>query len=272
MPRSSGSSLVWKFLVGILVAILVVLLVAEFGLRWFIGNQLRDGFREDAQANGVAVTEDPSISFGATPLVFSVLTGNVKSVDIDTPSTLEILHQDALPEIKGQPAAHLSLTDLSISDPNNPVAASLRAVSEVPDDYLLATVQISMAEQMDSGDTNVGAQLMQQLIKVTDITSNPSENTIDVEFTDGAAQLRLRPVPQDGALSFEAMGATLFGFDLPEQVTTMITDSLKQSLSEATSEGMRLDNVEVLDNAVRLTLTGNNVRLSEVSSGTISGL
>ncbi|WJY62408.1 hypothetical protein CATRI_01475 [Corynebacterium atrinae] len=272
MPRSSGSSLVWKILLGVLVAIMVVLLVAEFGLRWFIGNQLREGFREDAQANGVEVTEEPTISFGATPLVFTALSGNVKSVEIDTPSTVEITNQGDLPEIKGQPAAQLFLTDLDISDPNNPIAGSLRTTSEVSDDYLLATVQISMAEQMASSDSNVGTQLMQQLIKVTDITSNPSDNTIDVEFTDGAAQLSLRPIPQDGALSFEAIGATLFGFELPAQVTTMITDALKQALSDSTVEGMQIENIEVLDGSVRLTLTGQNVKLSEISGGAVSGI
>lgn len=63
----SASSTIWKFIVGLLVALLIMLFVAEFGLRWFIGNELRSSFEAQAAEDGVTMTEDPTISFGATP-------------------------------------------------------------------------------------------------------------------------------------------------------------------------------------------------------------
>ena len=42
--KKSGGSLAWKIVVGVLVALLVLILIAEFGLRWFIGNQMTEEF------------------------------------------------------------------------------------------------------------------------------------------------------------------------------------------------------------------------------------
>ena len=43
------TSLAWKILIGVLVAFLVLILLAEFGLRWFMGNQMKDQFAQAAK-------------------------------------------------------------------------------------------------------------------------------------------------------------------------------------------------------------------------------
>jgi len=263
MARSTSST-IGKFLLGLLVAVLILVLVAEFGLRWFVGKELRDGFRAEAQEQGTTLSEDPTIAFGATPLIVSAVRGVIPEVEITTPSTLSIT-QGELPEINGSPAAHVQLTDLRISDPDNPVAAHMVTSTEVPEDYLLATVQRSMAEQQ-SGTEGVGA-LVQGLIRVTDITANPAGNTLDVEFTDGAATLNLTPVPVDGQLTFEATGASLFGFDLPEQVTEMITRGLAESVTDQSGQ-VRIDSFEVIDNGARVVVSGDNLNLNSIAGST----
>ena len=60
-------------------------------------------------------------------------------------------------------------------------------------------VQSAVAQQDTSGDTDASdlkanlQGLLQQVVKVTKVTSNPQNSTIDVEFTNGAAMLTLKP-------------------------------------------------------------------------------
>lgn len=245
----SASSAIWKFIVGILVALLIILLVAEFGLRWFIGNELRSSFQEQAARDGVTLEEDPTVAFGATPLVFSVVRGTIPSVEISLPSTLQITDQEVL----GQPAAVATLTDLDISDPSHPVAAHLVTTAEVPDAYMLATIQHALRSDNTGG-----------FVQVSDLRSNPAEGTLDVSFNNGIAVLNLVPTPVDGNLSFEATGASFLGFDLPRQVSDLITRGLQQGVQEQAG-GFRIDAFEVVDGGARLTLSGENVALSQVA-------
>ena len=246
----SASSAIWKFLVGLLVALLILLLVAEFGLRWFIGNELRTSFEEQAAQDGVTLEEKPSISFGATPLVLSAVRGTVPEVELTSPSTLQIRGQEVL----GQPGAHITLNDLDISDTNNPVASHMTAVTEVPEEFLLTTIQRTMVEEgVDSG-----------FIQISGLTADPAAGSLALEFNGGAAVLDLIPRPVDGTLSFEAAKASLFGFELPSQITGLITTGLQQGVQEQAGQ-LRIDAFDVVDGGVRLTLSGDNVALSEVA-------
>lgn len=245
----SVSSTIWKFIVGLLVALLIVLFAAEFGLRWFIGNELRSSFEAQAAEDGVTMTEDPTISFGATPLILSAVRGVVPEVEVTTPSTLQITGQ----EILGQPEAHVVLDDLDISDRDNPVAARMVTTTEVPEEFLLATIQQSMEANNGGG-----------LIEISDVTSNPAQGTLDIEFNGGAAVLNLLPAPVDGQLTFEASGGSLFGFDLPSQVTDLITAGLREGVNDQ-AHGFRIDEFEVVEGGARLKLSGEDVALSEVA-------
>ena len=246
----SASSAIWKFLVGILVALLVLLLVAEFGLRWFMGNELRNEFREQAAREGVELTEDPTVSFGTTPLILSATRGNIPEVEVTTPSTLQVTDQ----EIIGQPGTHVVLNDLQISDPDNPVAGRMVATTEVPDEYLLAVIQQSMEEENSGG-----------LLQITGITSDAAAGTLNVQFNGGMAELNLSPTPVDGQLTFVATGASLFGFDLPGQVTDMITASLQQGVTEQAG-GFTIEEFTVIEGGARMRVSGENVPLSEVGN------
>lgn len=245
----SASSAIWKFIVGLLVALLILLLVAEFGLRWFIGNELRASFEAQAAQDGVTLAKDPTISFGASPLVLSAARGTIPEVEVTTPSTLQITGQ----EILGQPGAHVVLNDLRISDRENPVAGYMVTTTEVPDDYLRAVVQQSMESENGGG-----------LISITDVTSNPSGGTLDVEFNGGAAVLNLTPQPVDGQLTFEAAGGSFLGFNLPTQVTDLITASMRDGVTDQAA-GFTIEEFEVIEGGARLRLSGENVPLSEVA-------
>ena len=87
--KRSAGSLAWKIIIGILVALLVLILLAEFGLRWFIGHQMTSQFNEAAEQEGLQV-KDPSVSFGGSPLLVGLFKGSISQMDMTTPSTLQI--------------------------------------------------------------------------------------------------------------------------------------------------------------------------------------
>lgn len=57
--KKSAGSLAWKIIIGILVALLVLILLAEFGLRWFIGHQMTSQFNEAAEQEGIQSKKTP---------------------------------------------------------------------------------------------------------------------------------------------------------------------------------------------------------------------
>ncbi|MBK4137098.1 DUF2993 domain-containing protein [Corynebacterium macginleyi] len=250
--KKSGGSLAWKIVLGVLVALLVIILIAEFGLRWFIGHQMTEEFKNSAKEQGIAVTEDPSISFGGSPLLFGLLRGSISQVDMTTPSTLQIEGS----HIKGQPAAEIHAKDLS-TDTNNPVAGFLRATTTVPDEYLLASFQKGISDQ--SGSEIIGNMV------VTEITANDQGDELEVKFGGGVASLSLKPSAHDGKLEITTTKAAIFGLSLPEQATSAISDALQDGLSkQLVAHAMQVESVDVGDGQLTLTVTGTDVPVNDL--------
>ncbi|MDK8469518.1 LmeA family phospholipid-binding protein [Corynebacterium accolens] len=250
--KKSGGSLAWKIVVGVLVALLVLILIAEFGLRWFIGNQMTEKFKNSAKEEGIEVTEDPSVSFGGSPLLFGLMRGSISQMDMTTPSTLQIEGS----QIKGQPASEIHVEDMS-TDADNPVAGFLRATTTVPDDYLLASFQKGISDQ--SGSETIGNMV------VTEITANDQSDELEVKFGGGLASLSLKPTARDGKLEINATEAAIFGLSLPEQATSAISDALQDSMSEQlVANDMQVESVDVGDGKLTLTITGTDVPMNDM--------
>ncbi|AHI21748.1 LmeA family phospholipid-binding protein [Corynebacterium vitaeruminis] len=262
-----------KTLLGIIVGVIVLLLVAEFGLRWYIGKQLGD------QMQASSTGEKASVSFGASPLILGMATGKIPEVTVDSPSTVTITAGTAgeAPTITGQPESHVTMKDLDFAANDNATAGSVDMVTTMTDEYLLAVVQRQMADN-NSGATgttlngatgdqlDLGAlagQLIQQLVTVTGITSDPANGTVDVQITNGAAALTLRPQAQDGKLTFTAENASIFGVSLPTEVSDALTQGFSQKLQEI-GPGLSLADVTVVDGGVKIHVVGTNVPLSSL--------
>ncbi|ANE03115.1 LmeA family phospholipid-binding protein [Corynebacterium crudilactis] len=256
-----------KVLLTIVVILLLLVLVAEFGLRFMIGKQLKDEFQAQVSDQGITSTEEPSISFGASPLLLGLAKGSINEVTIDTPDTLSISNQDGSPAISGTPEANVQLKGLAIRDTNNPVAQNLTLTTFAPDDFILATVQQQMAQAASGNGESAGlaGQIIQELVKITDVTSNAENQSVEVEFTDGAARASLRPIVLNGQLAFEVLDSQLFGFGLPDQVSQMLTDGVKASIEEVAG-GLQIDNIEVADGGINVTLTGENINVRTLES------
>lgn len=269
----------WKTLLIVAVVLLALLLVAEIGLRWYLGSQMKTQFREATEAQGVTAEADPEVSFGAGPLTLGVLRGVIPQMDIDTPESLKITGTDAgSPEVSGTPAAKVHVTDLDLTDQDNPVAGHLKATTDVPDEFMLAAIQRAF-EQAGSRSTSgtrvsdgqsLAEGIMRQLIKVTDVTSDPESQALELEFTDGAATLKMQPQVADGTVNFNVLGTTFFGFDLPEEVTEMIEQALQGSVDDAvdpiSTGGLRVEEFRVVDGGAVVTVSGDDVPLSEASA------
>lgn len=271
MSKTIGSR-ISKIILTIIVALVVLLLLAEFGLRWTISKQLKDSVGSNSTG------QEASISFGPTPLLFSAITQNVPHVNIESPSTVNIKHPgdaNAVPEVTGTPQSFINVNSLNISDPDNPVAGSLSLRTTLADDYLLAVLQKSIAENQKhqaaptEGEGNdlgaLAGAFLQQLIQVTGITSNPADGTVKVDITGGAANLTLKPEAIDGRLSFTATNASLLGVELPSTVSDALTQGLRDQANTMTGS-LTIKSVEVVEHGITIEVAGENVNLNELST------
>ncbi|MCK7642464.1 DUF2993 domain-containing protein [Corynebacterium sp. P6145] len=256
----------WKILIGVVLALFVILLVAEVALRMFVTRELESDFVEQSAATDAATDETPEIGFGPAPLLLSIATGTIPTVNMSTPSTLRITHPDGAGsevDISGMPASDIRITDLALRNPDGPIAGHIVVETDISDDMMLAQVQAAMQEQTGAGDDGLAAALLQNLVKVTDITAVPESGTLDIEFTDGAAHVVIRPSAVDGQLQIEATETRLFGFALPGEVTGVISNALRSGAADI-GDGMNVDAVSVRPNGMHLELSGDDINLNEM--------
>lgn len=260
--NSSTGSRVWKVILSLLVALLVLLLLTELGLRWFIAGQIRDGFHQETQEQGVTSPEDPEVTFGATPLVVGLVQGRLPQVSITAPATFQITGT----EVRGTPAAHVRIEDLRLSQ-DNPVAGTLSTTTELPDAYLLAVVKQQINQQ--SFDGIIGDFLGDNL--VTGVQADPAAGAINVEFGQGIGSMSLTPEMTEGQLFFRVGQTQLFGFDLPAEVSEGITYALQEGIQigvsgEVASDGtLTVEEFSVIEGGVRATVSGTNIPLQDIS-------
>ncbi|MCK2199767.1 LmeA family phospholipid-binding protein [Corynebacterium callunae] len=259
-----------KVLLTIVVVLLILVIIAEFGLRWMVGKQLKEEFQNQAAEQGITVEEEPSISFGASPLLLGLVKGSIDEVTVDTPDTVQITYPGgatSAPEITGTPQATIELGGLGVRDRENPVAENLTLTTFASDEFVLATMQQQMAEAAGgtTEDAGLAAMLVQELVKVTNITSNPENQSVEVEFTDGAARANLRPLVLNGQLAFEITDSELFGFSLPDEVSNMLTEGVKSSIQKVAG-GLQISDIEVAEGGINVTLTGQNINVRTLES------
>lgn len=257
-----------RVLTTVVVILLILLLVAELGLRWFVGRELRTQFADQATAQGLSVREDPTISFGATPLLLGLATGTVGQVTVDTPETVQITYPGGAgtaPEILGTPQAQIILEGLGIRDTENPVAETMVVSTFLPDELLLATIEQELAASNQGQARDLAGLLVQQLVQVTAIVSDPATQSVAVEFSDGAARMQLHPTAVDGQLSLEITDSQLFGFGLPGDISRAITEGMSESVASVGGD-LQLDRVEVVEGGVQVDLRGHNVNLRDLGA------
>lgn len=247
----------WKVIVGILAVLLVLLLVAEGGIRMFMANQITSEYSagaESASESGEAAEPaEPKVSFGPQPVIFGLASGKLPHIEIETPSTL-VVNGD---EIYGEPASHVLMDNMRYGS-GDPIADSLRLDTELTNDLIRAILNQQLREQMGEDSFLSG------IITVSDVNTDPEAGTIHIAFSGGAASLDLKPITEDGQMRFEATGTKLFGFDLPDEVAGALSDAMQQGMEDQGAGQLRIEDFTVVPGGVRVTMAGENVNFNDL--------
>lgn len=235
----NGMSTVWKVVLAVLAALLVLFLVAEAGIRTFMASQIKS---ESAA----------EVSFGSSPVTLGLLGGKFPHMTVDQPSTLVVNGN----EFTGQPATTVELNDVRING-GEPVADSLHLTTELPNDYIRAMLN----QQLDA---ELGDGFLSEIITVSDVTTDPEAGTFSTYFTAGAAGIELRPVVENEKLAFEAASTELFGMTLPDDVAGAISNAMADGVEEEVTGGMQVQDFTVIPGGLRVAVSGEHVNFAEL--------
>lgn len=245
----------WKVIVGILAVLLVLLLIAEGGIRMFMANQITSEYSAGAQSDASSEAEpaEPKVSFGPQPVIFGLVSGKLPHIDIETPSTL-VVNGD---EIYGEPASHVQMDNMRYGS-GEPIADSLRLDTELTNELIRAMLNQQLREQMGEDS------FLSDIINVSDVNTDPEAGTIHIAFSGGVASLDLKPVTEGGQMRFEATGTKLFGFDLPDEAAGALSDAMNQGMENQGAGQLRIEEFTVVPGGVRVTMAGENVNFNHL--------
>lgn len=254
-----------KVLIGFLLVIVLLLLLAEFGLRWFMKDQIQTAFREQQQESGISEPVDPKISLGASPVLLGIMQGKISQMTVDIPSTLDITYEGqdkSKPKVTGEPEIHLELRDMQMDtdNPDDSVVGDLRLRTVITKEMLLA--QASESANEGGGDNPLSG-----FLQITDVRPNPDKQTLSFELTGGLATFEVKPVIQDGKMKMEMENVSLLGMDLPDSFTQDMESQLEDSIPADVQGGMDFESINVTDEGMEVHMHGTDVNFSELDTG-----
>jgi len=252
---SSGRG--WKIALGIIAGLLILLFLAEIGIRGFIAQQIRSGIRDSAPETA-DMREDASVHFGASPVLLGLARGKLQHIDIDVPSTL-VPDSD---EIVGNPPATINATGF-VLDQNDPSADSLIVNTELPQALVRDILQQELRRSLDESQDGRFAEY-DEILTVSDVRTNPADGTFNVTFSNGAFGVELRPHVADGQMAFSAESTQILGRNLPDFFSEAVSNALQKGLNEDIVGPMRIQEFQVVDNGFRVTVSGEQVHLNQL--------
>lgn len=274
----------WKVLISVVAVLVILLVIAEFGVRAYAKNTVVDEIRSSLEEDGTELSEDPSVSFGASPLLLGLVQGKIPSMSATMPSTVEVSYEDgdqSRPVITGQPAVEMDAKNISVSG-ETMLIDDLTLDTTMPPEMLLAELQKSEAaggaedgeQAQNSEDDNPFSGALDNLISITDVAMNTGENTLDFEISGGLATLSMVPEVTEGTLSMSLSDVKIFGMSLPQSVAESLSDQLESTVNEA-SEELTVQSAEVTEDGLRIRLHGTQINMDEIDTsgafGTESG-
>lgn len=274
----------WKVLISVVAVLVILLVIAEFGVRAYAKNTVVDEIRSSLEEDGTELSEDPSVSFGASPLLLGLVQGKIPSMSATMPSTVEVSYEDgdqSRPVITGQPAVEMDAKNISVSG-ESMLIDDLTLDTTMPPEMLLAELQKSEAaggaedgeQAQNSEDDNPFSGALDNLISITDVAMNAGENTLDFEISGGLATLSMVPEVTEGTLSMSLSDVKIFGMSLPQSVAESLSDQLESTVNEA-SEELTVKSAEVTEDGLKIRLHGTQINMDEIDTsgafGTESG-
>ncbi|HAJ52132.1 MAG TPA: DUF2993 domain-containing protein [Corynebacterium variabile] len=257
-----------KILVTVVVVILLLLAAAEFGLRFYLKGQIADEMRDSSAEQGIELSGDPDVSFGASPMLLGLAQGKLSRVTVDLPSSLDISYEDSdrsRPVVTGQPAATMNAKDMEITG-DDPVIGDLTLDTVLPQDYLLAVLQKSMSQEGgdQAADDGGAGDLLSGLIQITGVTTNEETGTLEIEISSGLATLSMTPTVTDGKMSFEVADMKILGMSMPDSLVGDLSDSLTQTIEE--TENLEVTDASVTADGLKVRLHGTDMKVDDLAS------
>ena len=252
---SSGRG--WKIALGIVAGLVILLFIAEIGIRAFIAQQIRSSVRDSAPET-VDMREETSVHFGASPVLLGIARGKIQHLDIDVPSTL-VPDSD---EIVGNPPATISATGFAL-DQDDPSADELVLHTELPQALVRDMLQQQLQHSLDEAQDGRFAEY-DGILTVSDVRTNPADGTFNVTFSNGAFGVELRPQVQDGQMSFTAESTQILGRNLPDFFSEAVSDALQNGLNQDIVGPLQVQEFHVVDNGFSVTVSGELVHLNQL--------
>lgn len=254
-------------LVGVVLVIALVLVVGEIALRMFLGKEISDGFRQAEESRGAVVSEEVETSFGSNPVLLALLTNQLGGMNLKTPSTLQVTDpraENGTPQIVGSPAADVTLTDVDISNTNDPVAAKVDVISELPPELMIAEANIRVSDA-SGGSGNLIEDLITSAVRLTNLTPHPDRGVLTAEFSGGLATVDLRPVVRDGGVTTEIEGGSVLGV-AADGLISRFAEAALAGPAQQIGHGFTVKDIAVTDKGVAVTLEGRDIALSGLSA------
>lgn len=247
--KRSSSVKVLPTVLGVIVVVAIIAVIGEIGVRMFVSKQIAEGYRTSMQQQGITVNEDPEISYGSNPVLFALASKNLPELTMTTPNTLEVNNPEALsgqPEIKGDPASEIYMTNVDLNNREDPTAENVRINVTVPSELIQALIN------RDSG------------ARITKLAPLAAENAFNVEFSSGIATSKVQPVVNGGNISIKLVGGSLLNLNL-DGLAKWIGDNTDTLLSYDIGHGLTVEEATVTEGGLALTLSGANLPLSTVN-------
>ncbi|MGJ4083660.1 DUF2993 domain-containing protein [Corynebacterium macclintockiae] len=268
-PKKKGN-LGLKIFTGIVLVIVLLLVLAEFGLRWYLKDELKAALKDQIQESGVSSSVDPKVSLGASPVLLGMAQGKIPQMTLDVPSTLDISYEDndqSKPKVSGQPAMHIDMRDLKMDgdDPNKATVGEVTLRTTLPKEMLKAQAAESANDDKSGGaeDNPLGG-----MMKISDVRPNPDKQTLSFDISGGLATFEVKPTVQDGKMKMEMDNVSLLGFQLPESFTQQMESQLQDSVPADPQGGLEFQGINVTEEGLEVTMHGTDVRVNDLDTGT----
>jgi len=221
----------------VLIAVIIVALIAA-GL---LGAELYARHRADnvvAAATECVVQDNVTVSFGASPFLIQHMTGHYSNISIETAG-------NQIREAKGM-KAQINIDDVRLQSNGN---------SKGTIGALDAT--ISWTSQGIKDTVQNAIPLLGSF--VTDVKTNPSDGTIELEAALGS--VTTKPTVQDGGIALQMVNLNGLGFTLPREMVQPALDTFSATLTKGYPLGVKADDVKVSDTGVTAHFSTRNAQI-----------
>ncbi|OBA90874.1 hypothetical protein A5662_22445 [Mycobacteriaceae bacterium 1482268.1] len=222
----------------VLVVVIVVALIAAA----VIGAELYARSRADdkvAAATECVVQDDVTVSFGASPFLIQHMTGHYGNISIETAG-------NQIRDAKGM-KAQINIDDVRLQSNGN----SKGTIGAL--DATITWTAEGIKETVQNAIPVFGGF-------ITDVKTNPSDGTIELQAALGSSVIT-KPTVQDGGIALQMVQLNGLGFTLPREMVQPALDAFSAQLTKDYPLGIKADNVTVGETGVTAHFSTRNASI-----------